>query len=288
MDFHSILVDLGVPTAPEGHHHTRPGWVNFDCPFCNKTGKFHMGYNQSRKYLHCWICGPQRIVATLSALGMDPKQARKAYHELDAEFVTSVIKPQGKLVLPKRLGPLLKPHKRYLKRRGFSPARIARLWGVQGIPQASRLSWRLFLPIYWQGNLVSWTTRAINENVQARYISASAMEESIPHKSILYGADYTTHSVIIHEGPLDVWATGPGSVGTLGLRVTRSQEYLLSSYPRRVVCFDKSRQAQERAFELCDALSVFPGETINVCLETGKDPAEADEAELKELRESFL
>ena len=37
-----------------------------------------------------------------------------------------------------------------LKKRGFNPSDIQRLWGVQGIAIASKLSWRLFIPITYQ------------------------------------------------------------------------------------------------------------------------------------------
>ena len=56
----------------------------------------------------------------------------------------------------------------------------------------------------------------------------------------------------------------------------------------RVVCYDNSPDAQRRANELCEVLSVFPGETINVQLDTGDDPASADRAEIELLRRTYL
>jgi DNA primase len=176
----------------------------------------------------------------------------------------------------------------YLTQRGLNADNMKTLWGVQGIGHAPRLRWRLFIPIHHHGEIVSWTTRAINPRERQRYISAGASEEAIPHKTLLYGADYARHAIIIHEGPIDVWATGPGAVATCGTAYTEAQLKTMSHYPIRVVCFDADADAQARARVLANALSVYPGSTHNVRLETGKDTAEADWGEVQELRETFL
>lgn len=87
---------------------------------------------------------------------------------------------------------------------------------------------------------------------------------------------------------MDAWAIGPGAGATLGIAYTSQQMSLLSKYPRRVVCFDSSKDAQKRAQVLCRQMAPFPGTTKNVRLSTGDDPAEAEEEELEELRKTFL
>jgi hypothetical protein len=62
----------------------------------------------------------------------------------------------------------------------------------------------------------------------------------------------------------------------------------LAKYPNRVICFDASADAQQRADALAKQLAPFDGLTINIQLETGDDPASADKHELQELREQFL
>jgi len=119
-------------------------------------------------------------------------------------------------------------------------------------------------------------------------LSAGYEQEAVHHKTILYGADYARHAVIVHEGPTDVWATGPGAVATCGTGFTDAQVLALSRYAVRVACFDSSDAAQRRARELCDMLAPYPGETVRVVLETGDDPAEAHPEELAELRRTFL
>jgi DNA primase len=121
-----------------------------------------------------------------------------------------------------------------------------------------------------------------------RYVSARPDQELTPHKSLLYGEDYTRHAVVICEGPTDAWRIGPGAVATMGLSVTLSQVYRMSRFPVRVICFDNESEARRRADRLAKQLQPLPGETYVAWIETGKDVAEADPAEVVELRRRFL
>jgi len=179
-------------------------------------------------------------------------------------------------------------HLKYLIKRGFDPVITEKLWGVKGISLSSRLAWRLWIPIYYRGELVSWTTRDINDNSGLRYISASKDEEKIPHKNLLYGEDLAHHAIIIHEGPLDAWKTGPGGVAIMGLLWTPAQFQKMIQYPVRVVCFDNEIEAQKRADKLANELKCYPGETHIIQIESGEDVAAASEEEVAEIRDCFL
>jgi len=195
--------------------------------------------------------------------------------------------PKGKLKLPSNLGPLGSPHRRYLKSRGFDPDEIVRLWDVMATGNDPRLPWRLWLPIKAGGETVSWTSRSIG-TAEPKYLSAGADEESVPHRSILYGADYVRGSCVLVEGPLDAWRIGPGAVAGFGLSLTRDQLAWVSAVPVRAVCLDAEPAARRRQRRVLAALSAMPGETHGVELRTGKDPAEADWKEVKEIRWKFL
>jgi hypothetical protein len=190
---------------------------------------------------------------------------------------------RGTLVLPKGIGDFQPAHKRYLQNRGICFESLARLWGVRGIGIHATLPWRLFIPIQFQGRVVSWTTRSISDKGVVRYMSAPADHEAVNHKRILYGEDFCRHAIIVHEGPTDAWRTGPGAVATCGTGFSRSQVLRISKYPIRVICFDNETEAQKRSSHLCDLIESFPGETYNVTL-SAKDAAEATEMEIKELR----
>ncbi len=291
MTLEELLQQQGVPCHEGGsHRHVREGWVGVDCPWCGSLGKFHLGISMERRYASCWVCGSHRLGDTLMKVTDQPWPVVRDW--LDALFkghrdVVRRPKPRGRLVVPPGLGPLTKPYKRYLRQRGFDPEQVARVWGVKATGAVGPLSWRLWIPILYRGELVSWTTRAIGENT-ARYISAGDEQEKVPAKSILYGSDLAQHAIVLVEGPLDAWAIGPGAVATLGLGCTESQLLEAGKYPVRVICFDSQPQAQKRARAVAQHLQSFPGDTHLVTLESGKDAAESDTEELEELRRLFL
>lgn len=272
------------------HHHSGKGWISIDCPRCSPGwNKFRLGFELSTGRSRCWLCGTVDGVQIVSDLcGISLRDSATLLRQSpDAKYTTRT-EHKGRLVLP-QAGELLPAHRNYLKSRGFDPDEISQVWGVKGIGLSNKLQWRLLIPIHdRRGTIVSWTTRSIGKENSLRYISASSEEESVPHKEILYGAHLAKQSIVIVEGPLDAWSIGPGGVATLGVGYTQEQLWEMVKFSARYVCFDSQEDAQIRAEELCRELSAFPGAVENIVLETGKDPAEADKAEIRELRQKFL
>jgi hypothetical protein len=175
-------------------------------------------------------------------------------------------------------------HKLYLLRRGFDPDVLQEQWELEGIGRhGGDLSWRVYIPIIFRGERVSWTTRAIGEKVKHRYLSASAEQEAYNHKELIYGIDHCRHSIVAVEGPADAWNVGPGAGCLFGIDFTPAQVLLLSQFPIRIICFDSSPDAQRRAEELCEQLAPFHGSTKRVELDA-EDPGKAKPREVKALR----
>lgn len=285
MDLISVLKSLKIDfKLPGEHHHAHGSWGNLDCPYCSKNSKrYRMGIHLPTGRVNCWTCGGHSLVESLSLA------SKTSYGEVKAllgNFRFQRLyepKKQGTLKLPKGRTELLKAHKTYLTDRGIDPDEVQALWKIQGIGIAHRLQWRLFIPVYIDGEMVSWTTRSISNEAIIRYVSAPTEEESVSLKDTLYGIDLARSAVIVCEGPIDCWRIGPGAVATFGTAYTKSQLNLISKFPRRVICFDNEILAQIEALKIVSALSALPGETINVTLEA-KDPGEASEEELRELR----
>ncbi len=284
MKFTEILDQLGVEYRVEGQH-TRPGWVQLRCPFCQ--GDWYLGYNLASNYINCWRCSSLWVVNVLEQLGMSRSEALTTLPQIDRDNAFLPQARRGKLVYPSGVGELLPAHQRYLKKRGFDVDRLQRLWGVKGIGLSAKLPWRIFLPITLEEEVVSWTTRSIDKDVPTRYVSASIEQESVHHKDLLYGEQYARHSIIICEGPFDVWAIGPGAVATFGTGYSQAQLLRMLDYPVRVVCYDNEREAQKRADRLVSELGAFPGITYNARLD-GKDPASSPKKNIRELRRRFL
>lgn len=289
MKFAQILSDHNISYITEGSHHCREGWLQVDCPFCERgSKKWHMGYSLEGNYVNCYRCGSHTLLSTLMEMtGLDYGECKKLLDDISV-VITKEEKPRGHLILPDRLSEYLYgPHRMYLHDRGCNVRLLEKLWKIQCIGIASRLAWRIFIPIIYKGETVSWSTRSISKNACSRYINAKADQEAMPIKSLLYGEDFIRDTAIIVEGFFSAWRIGPGAVATMGAVVTQIQLDKLIKYPVRVVCFDNDETGQTRARKLCDDLGSFPGETYNVVLDA-PDPAEANEKDIKKLRRTFL
>ncbi len=279
-----VLDELGIPHRRGGeHHHVRYGWVGIDCPLCSPgSGSFKLGLNPPAA--SCWQCGIQSLPWMLHiSASTSYGRVRGLLQDIPRSEVPED-RPKGRLQLPQGLGPLLSCHRRYLAGRGIDPDEAERLWGVQGIGLAPKLSWRIFLPVMLNKRTLSWTTRSIGSNPM-RYVSARPEQEATPHKELLFGEHLAWHAVLVVEGPLDAMRVGPGAVATMGTSYTKAQVRRLGKFPLRGVCFDAEPAAQRRARRLCEELSAFPGVTSLMELRTGKDPGSCGEPELQELRE---
>lgn len=286
-----LLDDLDIEYVEAGqHHHAHEGWIQIDCPFCAPNSqKFHMGYKLSGGYMSCWMCGKHDTVEVLATItGRTHQQIKRLLVgvERDRRIYTQSEK-RGVYNPPRAVGPLLRPHRRYLRDRGFDVEMLERLWNLKGLGICGRMSWRIFVPVEHEGVPVSWTTRSIAPEATQRYISAKKSEELINHKHLIYGEDYCRYSIIVVEGAPDAWKIGPGCGAILGLSITRQQIARISKYPVRAICFDNQPAAQRRAQKLCDLLGPLPGETYNIQLDS-KDAAEAKNKDIRQLRKHFL
>lgn len=283
-----LIRELNVPSAPADHHHSRPGWINVDCPYCSPDSRrWRLGFNLRAGFFVCWMCKVVPLVPTLARLtGREYGELKRLTGGMDRDRSVPRTRDviRGELKLPPGRGKLRKVHRNFLRERGYDPDRIASEWGVQGISElGGRYAWRLFIPISLGEQLISWTTRAVLPT-QTRYDAAPEASESYPAKRILYGEQKCGHSVLVVEGPLDVWAVGPGAVCTMGAAVSTAQIARLAKFPKRYICMDAEPDAQRVADKLVQQLDAFEGETNNIILHTGKDASRVGVKELRMLR----
>lgn len=283
MTIKEVLRDFNIEFAEAGeHHHARANWLALRvCPFCGSQN-YHLGYNISANFFNCWKCRGHGIVSTLVRLGVPYEDAR-AFSK-DRDFLPGALRAErGALIEPKGRVPLMPIHKKYLQGRGFDTEVLTRLWQLEGLGKnGGPLSWRIYIPIIYRGQRVSWTTRAIADLPQ-RYLSASPAQESLSHKEIVYGLDDCNQSIIVVEGPSDAWNVGLGAGCLFGVAYTPAQVWLLSRIPYRYICFDSSPEAQRSAQDLAAELAPFPGETTIVELDA-EDPGQASRKEIRMLR----
>jgi hypothetical protein len=287
MTIRDVLVELRIPFVdPGGHSHVTSNFFGVDCIHCSpNSGKYKLGIAVNGRGAHCWTCGRMNITEVLSTLSNRPyREISRLLTGVGLDLTRAVrTPPSGILVKPRGIGPLLGPHRRYLERRGFDPDWISEHYGVQGIGLAANLAWSIYIPIHQNKREVSWTTRGLTA-AGRRYWAASPEEEVVSRRNLLYGADYARHGVIVVEGVFDAMRIGDGAVATFGSGYSQAQVALIASYPRRIIVLDNEPDAKLQAIRLANNLESLPGRTLRVGLTTGKDPAEASEGEIRELR----
>lgn len=290
MDIVRLYQDYNVDFVTEGHKHSRPGWANVECPWCTGNPGYHLGYELEGNYFYCWRCGWHPIVHTVARLiNLSEQEVRKlirSYGLLVSKFPTPPpMKVRAKAHrLPSNTDVLKENHRAYLIKRGFDPERLMREWFIVGTGTFSRLDHldfkhRIVIPILWNGQEVSFTSRDITERHPLRYISCPQDRELIPHKAILYGKPGRWHGVgVCVEGPTDVWRFGINSFATFGIKYTPVQLRLIAhKFTRVAVCYDDDPQAIIQANKLVKELRFRAVDAF--CVDIKGDPGSMKQAD---------
>jgi len=286
MDIIQLYQDYAVNYVTEGHKHTRTGWVNTECPFCTGNPGYHLGYNIDGRYYYCWRCGWHDLPHTLVKLtGLSLKNVYAilpTYGGITAPHVVSgsAPLPSKEHRLPSGVAPLTDKHKAYLAARGYDPDQLVKTWQLIGTGPVATLDnidfkHRIVIPIIWDNEQVSFTTRATNNNVTMRYISCPKARERIHHKNILYGKqDCWGTAGICVEGPFDVWRLGTNAFCTFGIEYKQQQVRLMAKAFKRIfVLFDDDPQAVVQAKKLVAELRFRGVEAILLESIIASDPA---------------
>lgn len=294
-DIRKFCEDFHLDHIREGHHHTTRNHIQVHCPWCSDgRNGFHLGFNLEHGNLNCWRCGSHSFWEYVGAiLNTSNKrliaQIVNKYKGRAEQFRQKPIIRKQIINPPPGTSPLISPHKKYLRSRGFKPISLTRDWGLQGTKHLSgEWNWRIIIPIHnQQGEIVSYIGRAINEEMKPKYKFIPNEDMLRNPRSLLYGLHKVPgDSIIIVEGPADVWRIGFGAVGLLGIDWKIPQAEILRTFQRRFVLFDPGKVAQKRAYKLAKWLSAFPGET-EILSDLPYDPGKMSMAEVKNLRKEI-
>lgn len=145
---------------------------------------------------------------------------------------------------------------------------------------------RIIIPIYVDGKLLGWQARfaGIPPEGVLRYWT-----KCIPNgiSNALYGYDIIpedTDTVVLVEGPTDVWRFGPGAVALLGSSLSLNQVNLLKRKNIRnvLIMLDSDMKDKNNIIKIEKKLrNKFNVDKID--LPSGKDPADLDRQTLYEL-----
>lgn len=275
LDIDLFCRTYGLEYAAAGqHHHGHEGWVQLHCPFCaGGASGFHLGFSLERGNFNCWRCGSHSTWETVGAfIGSGRKDEISRAISKCAKQGQEVRKQAAKarkrrLAPPPASGPLRKRHRQYLRTRRFDPIALAEEWGLLGTLHLSgSWSYRIVAPIRDKGGrTVAYVGRHIG-NKTPKYKVTDNDDCLVDPKSLVYGIDKVPgDSVVVVEGPADVWRLGPGAVALLGVDWKRAQANQLRKFKRVFILFDSVKKdgsgedklAKRRAQKLADYLALF-------------------------------
>ena len=304
VNYIQLLHDYNIPYQTSGHKHCRKGWANMPCPFCSGNPGLHLGLNIKYSYWYCWRCGHKKADAVIAKLlNVSINQARdiiKKYATIVTfdNIVEKETENKEPFKLPTNLLPLDKEHSpyhvKYLLKRNFDPNKLVKEWSLQATGPTSMLnelkfSNRIFIPIYWNGELVSYQARSINPKNEMRYLFCPKSMELINPKDILYGnPEYWSDIGICVEGVTDVWRLGPCAFATFGVNYSRKQLKLMTMLFKKIyVLYDDDKAGLEAGYKLVNELNTYGVETERIHI-GGGDPADLSQEEADKLVKNLL
>jgi hypothetical protein len=305
MNIIKLYDDFHLDYKTFGHKHCRPGYVNVECPLCTGAHEgYHLSYHLTKNFFMCWRCGRHSVKKVIAALLQIPES--QVYYLLQsyggipvAEVVEKPTTNTLDFILPSHLEPLSKKHKLYLENRNFDPEYLERYWKLQGTGPVSTLKhtdeitidyrFRIFIPFFWDKQMVSFDTRDITGKAQNKYMACPIERELMQHKRIIYGRqDKWKETGIAVEGPTDVWRFGANSFATSGIKFTTAQlRTIAKTFTRVPVCYDGGEdQARQQADKLVSELRFRGVDSFRV--DIIGDPGDMDQNEANYLVKQLI
>ena len=298
MDIVNIYKQYGVFIASESDRHYRDGWVNTPCPYCTGNPGNHLGYNLQDNYFKCWRCGFHPTIKVLMRLlNLSYEEVKEIvyrnkgikgfYHNKHIRITKKAFKT------PSNLQPISEvPYcQKYLEKRGFDPLFLENRYSIKATGPISELDkidyrFRIFIPIFYDNEEVSWQTRDCTGKHNIKYLSCPKNRELVHHKDTLY-QNPLTDIIVLCEGVFDVWKVemaGYPATCTFGIGYKVSQLLLLAiNYQKIIIFFDSEPQAQEQALDMQKRLLLGGREAINICPPKFIDPGAMKPKEIRNL-----
>lgn len=273
------------------------GWVSIQCRFCTDHSN-HLGININSNVFSCMKCGvkgglPFLVKTILDCSWREAYEALEPYEELstrDGGHPPPRASPRWRdkdLPIPKSFSKEF-PHRfiQYLAARGFNPKRLIEKYDLYACHTMGRFRWRVIAPVIMNGRVVNFIGRDISGKAKSKYILETNEAAALPKGQILYNLDAAGDTILIVEGPADVWRIGDGAVATMGTQFSALQvKTILDHGIQRVfVLYDPEPEATRLAKRLANQLSgVIPH--VDVLLkQTEGDPGDMSPDEVIELR----
>lgn len=255
MNFEKLFRDYNVPYSLRINR----GWVNCNCPYCDtKSTSFNLGFNPAGNYYHCWKSKHNYPIRQVLSTLLNVSESSidnilidyQGVGETLSEKKTSNIKY---LELPTNT--FTKIERKYLKSRDFDPKYLYKKYHIVGGGIDGDWKFRIIIPVYYQGRLLSWTGRSILSKEKLKQLDIPryknlSIEKSVKNiKELFFNIDNCkSDTVVLTEGAFDVLRFDGNAICSMGTELTESQINLLASRFRKIfILFDNEPEAQEKA-----------------------------------------
>jgi 5S rRNA maturation endonuclease (ribonuclease M5) len=306
-----LLDEYDIDYITKGQNSSKD-YVNVGCEGyeCEGDQKYKRGIHRSMTYSYCWACGKgSSIFYFVKKLGIPWNVWCEAMAEASEEWGTEYSEPEPitdiedhepEIFMPG--APLQDIHIRYLRDvRGFDPDWLQDQFGIQGtlyepyVPGELNLSYRVMIPVHYQGKIISYLGRSVKDDGAIRYICCPPEKELRFHKALFFNIDRAkSKKVILVEGAFDALKLIQASnnyniIASYGTAIKPQQLKLLrDKYDEVIIVFDNEDKAQGHAEDIKAYMEQFGKKAISVCLKEDADPGSLSLDVAKFLVEALL
>ncbi len=261
-------------------------YINIRCPCCDDKSN-HLGFNLEKGYYYCWKCQSHPIKEIFLKLKI-PLSELNNHSSIQTKIIEKL---NNKIPFTLPGTELNETAKNYLLNRGFDYNYLIEKYKLKCCNHLdTKYKFRIVIPIIYNNQIVSYTTRDYTDKQSLRYISCPKEIEIIEHKKILFNYDNCKNNyIIVVEGIFDCWRFGDNCCATFGIAYTKEQVNLLTKYDTIYICFDNEIDAQNQAIKLGELLSGIGKKVFIVTIpEKYKDVAEMDSITAMKFKEELL
>jgi len=286
----ALLGDIGIPYWLSGKN-VSDGWCSVSCIHCGDRSN-HGAFSSNGRAYSCFRCGKHSVKSTIAAYTSWNESGTLINEYSSALFYGDQTKKERAASVewpPANAVPMPSVHAEYLHERGYDPKQLRDLYGVECVYQTGAFKYRIVIPVYVNGVIVTYIGRDITNKAPLKYKNLAETKSIRPAKEVVYNLDNIHETAIICEGVFDAWRFGIHGVCTFGLQFTNSQTRALASRVKRAfIVYDCDPVAQAKGRELGSILS-FQGVEVEIVQVTDyKDPGELPQALADEIKKELL
>lgn len=281
-----LLGEIGVAHWTYGKN-VQEGWTSVSCPHCGDRSN-HGAFSPTGTAYSCFKCGRHSVRETVAKYVTWEEAGRLiTEHSSSLNFCNTQEKLRaGSVAWPPEgaCKDMPEAHAQYLIDRGYNPQQIEELYGISSMYHTGDFKYRILIPIFENGRVVTYVGRDITGKAPLRYKNLSSSRSIKQAKEVIYNLDSVHETAIVCEGITDAWRFGVHGVATCGLVTTQAQiDALAKRIKHAFICFDSEPQAQKQARLLGEALA-YQGTKVEILSIDASDPGELSAEEADEIR----